>query len=67
MPIEFDKTPNSIEKLKKRKVRVRMLMTKGEYEVGKVYEVTQDLARVWLNRRHAEEDKMIDGPPEIKQ
>jgi transketolase N-terminal domain/subunit len=54
MPIEFDKTPNSIEKLKKRKVRVRMLMTKGEYEVGKVYEVTQDLARVWLNRRHAE-------------
>lgn len=56
-------------------MRVRMKTTRRgspdgihavEYEVGKVYDLPPSLAQPWLERGICEEDKVLDGPPEIK-
>lgn len=36
------------------------------YEIGKAYEVPDELARMWFSSHRAEEDKMADGPSETK-
>lgn len=61
---------------KEKMIRVRMLETRRAapdgihvqlYEVGQSYEVPPDLARAWFASGRAEEDKMIQGPPETKR
>ena len=56
-------------------MRVRMLETRRAspdsahpqiFEAGKAYDVPDELAQMWLASHRAEEDKMIDAPPETK-
>jgi len=51
-------------------IRVRMLRpagtSRGSYQPGTVIDLPADTARSWIAAGIAEQDKMIDGPPEIK-
>jgi len=69
MPIEFNKTPGGVNALRAsgKTMRVRMKETRNAYEAGKSYNLPMDLAFMYIRNGRAYEDKLIEGPPEIKR
>lgn len=56
-------------------MRVRMMIdyefyfdgiNKRRIKAGEVVEVNDDVGRIWVREGKAREDKMMDGPPEVK-
>ena len=77
MPITIDFRPGSANppKPEVHMTRVRMRETRKAaldghppttFESGTSYEVPEELATAWFSSGRAEEDKMVEGAPEVK-